>query len=147
RYRLIVMILALFGLLTLPANGNADPRAVAGAVAGDAPRIDLRVLVLDDGSPAVRAITAALRDAGTPVTTVDLDAPDRPRVDADFLADTDPGDRPRAHFQGVVAPSEAPAQLGADETRALAAYRARFDIPQVDAHADPGPEVGLDRAE
>ncbi|MBL1098730.1 hypothetical protein [Streptomyces coffeae] len=43
-----------------------------GASAAPTPRIDLRVLVLDDKGPATAAITAELKDSGTPCTTVDL---------------------------------------------------------------------------
>ncbi|MBN3929850.1 hypothetical protein IQ279_09390 [Streptomyces verrucosisporus] len=111
-----------------------------------APRIDLRVLVVDDGGPAVGAITSALGDAGTPYTTVDLADDDRPTVDGDFLGDTVDG-RPRARYQGVVLPNENPFGAGSAEMAALAAYEAEFGIRQVDAYTYAGPAVGLDPAQ
>ncbi|WP_432014629.1 hypothetical protein [Streptomyces cucumeris] len=50
-----------------------------GAGVAPAPRIDPRVLVLDDKGPATAAITAELKGSGTPYTdtTVDLTASGR----------------------------------------------------------------------
>ncbi|MCX4820824.1 hypothetical protein OG883_13085 [Streptomyces sp. NBC_01142] len=114
----------------------------AGAVA-PAPRIDLKVLVVDDGGPAVAAIAAELEGAGTPYTVVDISRADRPVIDATFLADTVDG-RPRAKFQAVVLPSDSPAGMHSAELAALASYEQRFAIPQVDAYTYARPEVGLD---
>ncbi|MFE2252390.1 hypothetical protein ACFXC2_37540, partial [Streptomyces lavendulae] len=88
----------------------AVPAATAQA-ATVAPRIDLRVLVVDDGGGAVQAITAELRDTGVPYTRVDLGSASRPVINAAFLSDTVSG-RPRAKFQGVVLPKEKPLGAG-----------------------------------
>ncbi|UGY92477.1 hypothetical protein [Streptomyces gobiensis] len=135
----------------LLALGAADYGAAAAEGPGEpVPRIDLRVLVLDNGGPATAAIRARLDGSGTPYTAVDLTDRARERIDADFLTATDTtdtdstdGGRPHARFQSVVTPDEQPAGLGGAEADALADYRARFDIPQVNAYVYPSPAVGL----
>ncbi|PJE95755.1 hypothetical protein CUT44_21045 [Streptomyces carminius] len=122
------------------------PAGPAAADPGSAPRVDLRVLVVDDGGPAVGAITAALEGAGTPYTAVDLSDTGRPTVDGDFLSDTVDG-RPRAKFQGVVLPNENPFGAGSAEMAALAAYETEFGIRQVDAYTYASPAVGLNWAQ
>ncbi|MCX4777908.1 hypothetical protein [Streptomyces sp. NBC_01264] len=119
--------------------------AVPGAAAQAAvtPRIDLRVLVVDDGGSSVEAITAELRDTGVPYTRVDLGSGSRPVVNAAFLADTVDG-RPRAKFQGVVLPNENPFGEGSAEMAALTAYETAYGIRQVDAYTWAHPGVGLE---
>ncbi|HEY9374253.1 MAG TPA: hypothetical protein VIU94_38335 [Streptomyces sp.] len=113
------------------------------AAAAPVPRIDLTVLVVDDGSGTVGAIAAELRATGVPYRTLDLTDPGRPVVDADFLSDTVDG-RPRAKYQGVVLPHETPFGPDSAEHTALAAYERTFGIPQVDAYTWAHPGVGLD---
>lgn len=132
---------ALLGL-TWPAAGVSSA-ATAAAVT---PRIDLRVLVVDDGGPATQAIAAELDSAGTPYTTVDLNSADRPQITAAYLSDT-VGGRPRARFQAVVLPNDNPFGAGSAEMAALAAYETAFGIPQVDAYTYARPEVGLNYAQ
>lgn len=115
----------------------------AQAAAAPAPRIDLRVLVVDDGGPATAAITAELDGSGTPYTLLDLHRTNRPVIDAGFLADT-VGGRPRAKYQAVVLPNDNPFGAGSPEMAALASYEKSFAIPQVDAYTYARPEVGLD---
>ncbi|MEU7277604.1 hypothetical protein AB0A69_02235 [Streptomyces sp. NPDC045431] len=115
----------------------------AGAAAAPTPRIDLTVLVVDDGGGAVEALTAELKGSGTPYRAVRLGDPGRPVIDAAFLADTVDG-RPRAKYQGVVLPDEAPQGLSAAERDALAAYERTYAIPQVDAYTWAHPGVGLE---
>ncbi|WP_329180979.1 hypothetical protein [Streptomyces sp. NBC_01477] len=110
------------------------------------PRVDLRVLVVDDGGPATAAITSELDGAGTPYTTVDLTAAGRPVITAGFLSDTVSG-RPRAKFQAVVLPSDNPFGAGSTEMAALAAYETAFGIRQVDAYTYAQPSVGLNYAQ
>ncbi|GAA0488953.1 hypothetical protein ABZ951_23085 [Streptomyces sp. NPDC046215] len=116
--------------------------ATAAHAAEPVPRIDLRVLVVDDGGPATEAIRAELEEAGTPYTTVELSAAGRPRVDEAFLSDTVDG-RPRAKYQGVVLPNDNPFGPGSPEMAALASYEKRFGIRQVDAYTYARPAVGL----
>ncbi|MCA6096606.1 hypothetical protein LE181_31150 [Streptomyces sp. SCA3-4] len=121
----------------LPAAGAQTAAAVAAV-----PRVDLRVLVVDDGGPAVGAIRTELDTAGTPYTRVDLGERGRPRIDDAFLSDTVDG-RPRAKYQGVVLPNDNPFGDGSAEMAAVAAYEKRFGIRQVDAYTYARPAVGL----
>ncbi|MFD0268356.1 hypothetical protein ACFVGY_17540 [Streptomyces sp. NPDC127106] len=120
----------------------ALPGASAQAAAV-APRIDLKVLVVDDGGSSVEAITAELRDTGVPYTRVQLGSSSRPVIDAAFLSDTVDG-RPRAKYQGVVLPNENPFGEGSAEMAALAAYETAYGIRQVDAYTWAHPGVGLE---
>ncbi|MEU4211891.1 hypothetical protein AB0F13_18110 [Streptomyces sp. NPDC026206] len=115
----------------------------AGASAAEAPpRVDLRVLVVDDGGPAVEAIRTELDTAGTPYTRVGLGDAGRPRIDDAFLSDTVDG-RARAKYQGVVLPNDNPFGDGSAEMAAVAGYEKRFGIRQVDAYTYARPAVGL----
>ncbi|MEU1517745.1 hypothetical protein ABZ490_37325 [Streptomyces sp. NPDC005811] len=119
--------------------------AAPGATAAGEPRIDLRVLVVDNGDTPVQAITAQLKSTGIPYTVVDLNSASRPTINAAFLADTVNGTA-RAKFQGVVLPNEAPFGAGSAEQTALETYERTYGIPQVDAYTWAHPEVGLDYA-
>ncbi|MFJ9820237.1 hypothetical protein ACIRU3_34210 [Streptomyces sp. NPDC101151] len=136
RWRATTVTATAAGLIAL---GLAAPPASAAT----APRVDLRVLVVDDGGSPVGAITAQLKSEGIPYTTVDLDDSGRPAITAAFLSDTVSG-RPRAKFQGVVLPDEAPFGAGSAEQTALESYEKTYGIPQVDAYTWAHPEVGLD---
>ncbi|MET9828681.1 hypothetical protein ABZ078_05110 [Streptomyces sp. NPDC006385] len=131
-----VAALTATGLLAL---GLSAPRAAAA----EEPRIDLRVLVVDNGDSPVEAVTAQLRSTGIPYTTVDLNDADRPTITAAFLSDTVNG-RPRAKYQGVVVPDETPFGAGSAEQTALENYERTYGIPQVDAYTWAHPGVGLD---
>ncbi|WP_438314850.1 hypothetical protein ACSHWO_24280 [Streptomyces sp. HUAS TT3] len=120
----------------------ALPGASAQAAA-TTPRIDLRVLVVDDGGSSVEAITAELRDTGVPYTRVQLGGSGRPVIDAAFLSDVVDG-RPRAKYQGVVLPNENPFGEGSAEMAALVAYETAYGIRQVDAYTWAHPGVGLE---
>ncbi|MFC9846236.1 hypothetical protein ACFWFF_04420, partial [Streptomyces sp. NPDC060223] len=120
---------------------------VAGARADDTePRIDLRVLVVDDGGAVTAAVAAELDGAGTPYTEVDLSDAGRPQIDAAFLSDTVDG-RPRAKYQAVVLPNDNPFGAGSAEMAALASYEQTYGIRQVDAYTFAQPAVGLNWAE
>ncbi|MFG2636609.1 hypothetical protein ACGFX8_22490 [Streptomyces sp. NPDC048362] len=136
RWRAAGVTATAAGMITL---GLAAP----GASAVTDPRIDLRVLVVDDGAGPVGAVTAQLKSEGVPYTTVDLADSGRPTIDAGFLSDT-VGGRARAKFQGVVLPNEAPFGAGSAEQTALEAYEKTYAIPQLDAYTWAHPEVGLD---
>lgn len=136
RWRNAAAVAAAAGLLTLGLS-------VPGAAAAEDPRIDLRVLVVDNGDSSVKAITDQLKTTGIPYTTVDLNASNRPAITSAFLSDTVNG-RPRAKFQGVVSPNEAPFGAGSAEQTALENYERTYGIPQVDAYTWAHPGVGLD---
>ncbi|MER7819832.1 hypothetical protein [Streptomyces sp. NPDC096153] len=132
--------------LTTTALFAAALPASPAAAADPVPRIDLKVLVVDDGGSAVAAVTSELRSTGVPYSVLDLGDPGRPKIDAAFLSDTVSG-RPRAKYQGVVLPNEAPFgpdSAGAAEQAALVAYEKRFGVRQVDAYTWAHPGVGLD---
>ncbi|MER7111277.1 hypothetical protein [Streptomyces sp. NPDC000229] len=129
-------------LLATALLATAVPAGPAAA-AEPAPRVDLTVLVVDDGGGAVGAITSELKGSGVPYRTVRLADPARPVINAAFLADTVDG-RPRAKYQGVVLPDEAPGGLAAAERAALTAYEQKYAVPQVDAYTWAHPGVGLD---
>ncbi|MEE1755165.1 hypothetical protein [Streptomyces sp. SP18CS02] len=131
------------GALVAAALVAAAVPAGPAAAAEPAPRVDLTVLVVDDGGGAVGAIASELKGSGVPHRTVRLDDPGRPVIDAAFLSDTLDG-RPRAKYQGVVLPDEAPSGMGPAERAALAAYEKTFAVPQVDAYTWAHPGVGLD---
>ncbi|MEV7453937.1 MULTISPECIES: hypothetical protein [Streptomyces] len=136
RWRETAAVSAAAGLLALGVG-------VPGASAAAEPRVDLKVLVVDDGGSAVQAITAQLKSTGIPYTTVDLNDTNRPAVTSAFLSDT-VGGTPRAKYQGVVLPHEAPFGAGSAEQTALEDFERTFGIPQVDAYTWAHPGVGLD---
>ncbi|KUL39165.1 hypothetical protein [Streptomyces regalis] len=131
-----VAALTAAGLLAL---GLAAP----GTAAAGEPRIDLKVLVVDNGDSPVRAITAQLKSTGIPYSTVDLTDANRPTITDAFLSDTVNG-TPRAKYQGVVLPGEAPFGADSAEQTALENYERTYGIPQVDAYTWAHPGVGLD---
>jgi len=116
------------------------------AAAAPAPRVDLRVLVVSDGGPEVAAIAGELATEGVPYTEVDLSDPGRPLITDAFLSDV-ASTGPRAKFESVVLPNEAPGGLAADELAALARLEQTFGIGQVDAYTWPHPAVGLNYAQ
>ena len=94
-------------------------------------RIDLRVLVLDDGSTWVDAIKSQMTAEGVPFNAVPIATAD---VTAEFL--TGSASIPsstRALYQAVVVPDHALAALSAAERTVLHDYEARFGVRQVNA--------------
>jgi hypothetical protein len=138
-WRNAAAVLAAAGLL---AMGVGTP----GASAAEEPRIDLKVLVVDNGGGPVEAITEELRTTGIPYTTVDLNDSGRPTITEAFLSEPADGadGAPRAKYQGVVLPNEAPFGSDSAEQTALETYERTFGIPQVDAYTWAHPGVGLD---
>src|SRR5256885_1645008 len=121
-------------LAVLPVLATAvGVPAAARAATGD--RIDLTVLLVSDGGTGTGALAAELPLEGVPTVTVDLNAPDRPTLDAAFLGD--PAGI-HARFESVILPNATPAGLSAAEMTALAAYEQRFGIRQLDAYVYPG---------
>ncbi len=125
--------------LQATASFAAGPKA-ATFPTGD--RIDLKVLVLTDGSSPVEAIRTELATEGVPYTAIDLTNPGRQQLTAAYLAGT-AGGTPEAHFEAVVLPNNAPAQLSAAETVALNAYETTYGVRQIDAYLYPTPAVGM----
>ena len=132
-FRMRMVLLVLIALLV--ALAGPGPAAAAGS-----PRIDLRVLVLTDGSAWVEGIRQQLDAEGVPSTVVTLADPARPVITSAFLADQLADGTPHAKFDGVVVPGSG---VSADELAALAAFEAQFGIRQVDAFSFPSAAVGL----
>ena len=132
-FRMRMVLLVLIALLV--ALVGPGPAAAAGP-----PRIDLRVLVLTDGSAWVEGIRQQLDAEGVPSTVVNLADPARPVITSAFLADQLADGTPHAKFDGVVVPGSG---VSADELAALAAFEAQFGIRQVDAFSFPSAAVGL----
>ena len=133
-----VLAVATSAALTVPAaTADAAPPAAAAAVANGIPaRLDLRVLVVDDGDSGVAAVRSRLDEEGVPYERIDLGDAARPVLTADFLAGTDAGGT-FGTYSGVVLPNEAPAGLSADEQAALAAYERGYHVGR--SSPIPGP--------
>jgi hypothetical protein len=129
---LLAAAVAVTAGIALLVAGPAD--AVA------APRIDLRVLVVTDGTPGVDAVTAQLEREGVPTDVVDVRQADRPAITAAFLAAADD----HARYQGIVLPTES--VLNASEVAELAAYESRFAVRSIVAYTWAGPHVGQSTA-
>jgi hypothetical protein len=117
------------------------------AAAAVSTRVELRVLVVDDGSAQIAAITEQLDIEGVPYTPVLLADAARPVITDAYLATGAEG-----HFQAVVMPNStgtsrtsAPS-LSAAEVAAIAAYRTAFAVREVDVDEWPGVQVGLQAA-
>jgi hypothetical protein len=128
----------LLGLIALVA---ALLGPVPAAAAANVPRIDLRVLVLTDGSAWVEGIRQQLDAEGVPSTVVNLADPTRPAITPDFLSGQLADGTPHVKFDGVVVPGTG---VSAEEQTVLADFEAQFGIRQVDAFTFPSPAVGLD---
>jgi hypothetical protein len=127
-----------------PAVAEVPSGGVAlGAAAMSAPRVDLNVLIVTDGTPWVQAIQQQLASEGVPTTVVDLTSSSRPTITSSFLSGTLANGTPVGHFQGVVLPNDAPSQLSAAELSALASYETAFSVRQVDAYLYPTGNVGM----
>jgi hypothetical protein len=120
---------------------------VPPATAAVLPRIDLRVLVLSDGSPSVEAIETQLRREGVPTTVVALSGShDLARPGALFDEVSEGGSTiPRAKFQAVVLPRSLASipQLSADERAAINELQSAFSVRGVIAYDWANPAVGL----
>jgi hypothetical protein len=105
--------------------------------------VDLKVLVVTDGTGAVEAIRQQLTTEGMPVTVVDLRDSSRLRITRAFLSRTLPNGTTGGNFDGVVLPSAAPRGLSGAERKALASYEHTFGVRQVDAYSPPTANVGM----
>lgn len=137
----LIGALALLGpggqLVPMPAQ--AADAAVTKAVN---PKIDLKVLVVSDGSPMIAAYQDRLTREGIPYQVLDLAAANRPVLNDAFLTVTDP-EAPHARFQGVIMPNSSPAGLGAAELTTLHQYQAKFGVRQISAYVWPSAQHGM----
>jgi hypothetical protein len=132
-------------------TASASTRPVARP-AGPHGGVDLKVLVVTDGTPAVTAIRQQLAAEGVPVTVVDLRDSARRAITGAFLARTRPrgvaaegtaGVAAGGNFNGIVLPGGDPPGLSGTEETVLARYESRFRVRQVDAYAPPQPDLGM----
>jgi hypothetical protein len=105
--------------------------------------VNLNVLVVTDGTPAVESIRQELRTEGIPFTVVNLHASSRRVITRAFLARTVPGGGMGGNFEGIVLPSASPPALSGAESAALAWYEQKFRVRQVDAYSPPMPDLGM----
>jgi hypothetical protein len=105
--------------------------------------VDLDVLVVTDGTPAVEAIRQQLGTEGLPTTVINLHDSSRPVISRQFLARSLPDGGQGGNFDGIVLPGPAPAGLSAAEDSALAWYESTFGVRQVDAYSPPMPDTGM----
>jgi hypothetical protein len=125
------------------SSGIAVAAVAALIVAGPAgaadtgKRIDLRVLVVTDGTPGVDAVSAQLDREGVPYDSIDTRAAGRPTVTPALL--TAAADHGR--YQGVVVANENP--LPPAEATALADYERGFGVRRLVAYTWAGPHAGL----
>ena len=140
---LIVLTAAtLCAAAAVPLQSTAAHAAASTATFPTGDRIDLKVLVLTDGSAPVEAIRTEMNTEGVPYTAIDLTNPSRQQLTAAYLAGS-AGGVPEAHFEAVILPNNAPAQLSAAETTALGSYETSYGVRQVDAYLYPTPAVGM----
>lgn len=125
------------------AAGLTSLAASPAATAAAAPRVDLKVLVVSDGTPWVQAIQQQLTSEGVPTTVVNLGDSSRPTITNSFLSGTLNDGTPEGYYQGVVLPNDAPSALSADELSALASYETAFSVRQLDAYLYPTGNVGM----
>lgn len=136
RHRSMLAALAMVGALAVPLG------AVSAAEAASGVRVDLKVLVVDDGGGMVSAIADTLTLEGVPHTTISLADSGRPTIDAAYLASGS-----QARYQAVVLPNETGGSgLAAAELTAIHDYEAAFGIRQVDASTWAQPSLGLNWA-
>ena len=134
----IGQVLAAMLLLLTTVSAFSTPRASAATPQ----RLDLRVLVLDDGSSWVEALRSQLDVEGVPHFAVQLTDSSRPVIDAAFLSSGDHG-----YYQAVVAPNYYGANLASGEVAALRAYEAAFAVREIDGFNWANPEIGLNYAD
>jgi hypothetical protein len=132
--------------VAMATTGLAGVVALTGAglaaSAATAPRVQLGVLVVSDGSAWVQAIQQQLASEGVPVKVISLSDPGRPAITSSMLSGTLGNGTPVGNYQGIVLPSDAPAGLSAAELSALAGYESAFSVRQVDGYTYPTGNVG-----
>lgn len=124
------------------AVGLAAPVALAeSSSAASGAKIDLKILLVDDGGGMVAALADTLTTEGVPHTTIALSDSGRSTITSAFLAESS-----EAHYQAVVLPNELGGGLSSDEMTALHDYEVAFGIRQVDASTWSQPSLGLNWA-
>lgn len=141
--------LAFTGAITLPVVGIAAAQSgslgSSGSGGPSSPArtstVELRVLVLDDGAPAVGALASRLTAEGVEVDRVDVSREGASRITREMLADDAAA---RAHYMGIVSPSANRGAITSDEHRVLDAFAADYGIREIAAYNWPGPAIGME---
>jgi hypothetical protein len=131
----------MFVLGTVSALVLVGYGPTATAASSPSIRIDLRALVVEDGTPSANAIAVEFTREGVPFTTVDLTSATRPTINQAFL-ETDSATVHEGKFQAVVLPNAAPVGMTAAELTALTTYEQTFGVRQISAYVWP-PSLGL----
>ena len=119
----------------LLASGVGMSSVASVSAAAQPYRVDLRVLVLDDGSETVGAIKAQMDFEGVPYTAVSITSA---VINNAFLSSGN-----EAKFQAVVAPDYTLTGLDAGEMTTLRAYEAKFGVREVDTFNYPAVGIGM----
>jgi hypothetical protein len=119
----------------LLASGVGMSSVASVSAAAQPYRVDLRVLVLDDGSETVGAIKAQMDFEGVPYTAVAITSA---VINTAFLSSGN-----EAKFQAVVAPDYTLSGLDAGEVTTLRAYEAKFGVREVDTYNYPAAGIGM----
>lgn len=123
----------------------ADPAEVAlgGEVTEQIhPMIDLRVLLVTDGSAMMMAYQDRLAREGIPFDVLDLRAGERSELDEAYLTTGDPR-APHGNFHGIILPSASPDELSMEELDSLHRYETSFGVRQISAYILPSAEHGM----
>lgn len=115
----------------------------AAKPAGPHGGVNLRVLVVSDGTPAVQALRQQLTSEGVPSTVISLRGSSRRTITRAFLSRTLPDGTKGGNFDGIVLPGATVSRLSRAERTALARYERTFGVRQVDAYAPPKPSIGM----
>jgi hypothetical protein len=127
------------------AHHAAAPKATPATAPPVGPHggVNLNVLVVTDGTPAVEAIRQQVATEGIPETVVNLHDSSRPVLTREFLARSLPAGGMGGNFDGIVVPGDTVAGLSAAEQASLAWYERTFGVRQVDAYSPPHPDTGM----
>src|SRR4051794_13424927 len=135
------LCIALSVLLSLLLVGAVSPAAAEAAALGST-RIDLKVLVVDDGTVGVRALVAEMDREGVPYDKVGAGTPITAATgSAAGTLEGPTAQAPRGYYQAVV--MSGANGLSAPDLATLAAYERKFGVRQVDANVFLGGDYGL----
>ncbi len=139
-------------LLSNPSKSAENPNLHISAQSAEElalsttpPQLRTTVLILDDGSPMVAAMSKRLADEGILAQTLFLWDSGRAQITTDFLASQETSGTV-GNFMGIVLPTDVPAGLSADEMATLNAYQEAFDVRQVSMYNWANPTLGLNYA-
>ena len=145
RRRALALLTSALTVLAALAAVTAAPPPPADAATGSATgkRVDLRVLVLLDGSATTGALVALMDREGVPYTAVNLDGYDQ--ITPDFLADAGTG---TGRYQAIVTSGPTGSGLlSAAEQAAVASYEREYGVRHVNSYVWPNPSFGVNYAD